>query len=83
MRTNLKVGFNLDEVNIAKGLAELKACGYDSPHTEMVLEHALVRWGKGEEAQAQKGAIDHTFHGVNLISWTRILAAAIAPKDKP
>lgn len=71
-------GYNVDRIDVAAGLRELKECGYDDPHTDMVVEHALQRWARGEEAAAQKGAIDKAFHGINLTSWVRVLAAARA-----
>lgn len=72
------VGYNVDRIDVAAGLRELKACGYASPETDMVIEHALMRWARGEEAAAVKGAIDRTFHGINLTCWLRVLAAAMA-----
>lgn len=71
-------GHNVDRVNVAAGLRELQACGYSDPKTQMVIEYALLRWARGEEAQAQKGAIDRTFHGINLTCWIRVIAAARA-----
>ena len=44
----------------------------------MVIEYALMRWARGEEDQAQKGAIDRAFHGIHLTCWLRVLAAAMA-----
>jgi hypothetical protein len=71
-------GYNVDRINVAAGLRELKACGYEEPETVMVIEHALMRWARGEEAAAQRGAIDRSFHGINLTCWIRVLAAAMA-----
>lgn len=71
-------GYNVDKIDVAAGLRELRACGYDEPHTTMVIEYALTRWARGEEAAAQKGAIDRSFHGINLTCWLRVLAAAMA-----
>lgn len=71
-------GYDVDRVNIAAGLRELKSCGYEEPKTVMVIEYALVRWAHGEEEQAQRGAIDRTFHGISLTCWYRVLAAAMA-----
>jgi len=76
--SQLVTGVNKDALNIKAGLQELTRCGYDDPKTIMVIEYALARWSRGEETQAHKGAIDASFHGVNLISWTRVLAAAMA-----
>ncbi len=71
-------GYNVDRINVAAGLRELKACGYTEITTVMVIEHALMRWARGEEEQAQKGAIDRSFHGINLTCWLRVLSAAMA-----
>lgn len=71
-------GHNVDALNVAAGLRELKAIGYDEPHTVMVIEYALQRWARGEEEQAQRGAIDRSFHGIDLTCWLRVLAAAMA-----
>ncbi len=78
MRTGLIPGHNVDLVDVDAGLRELTACGYDSPETKMVIEYALMRWGRGEEEQAQRGAIDPRFHGIALTCWYRVLAAARA-----
>lgn len=73
-------GVNLDRIDVAAGLRELVACGY--PETEgqrhMVIQYALQRWAKGEEHAAERGAIDETFHGIPLLCWRRVLAAARA-----
>lgn len=71
-------GHNVDKINVSAGLRELKTCGYEAPRTVMVIEHALLRWARGEEEQAQRGAIDGSFHGINLTCWLRVLAAARA-----
>lgn len=71
-------GYNVDRINVAAGLRELRACGYNEPKTTMVIEYALVRWARGEEEQAQRGAIDRSLHGINLTCWFRVLAAAMA-----
>lgn len=78
MRPGLIPGHNVDVLDIDAGLLELEACGYREFHTRMVIEHALVCWARGEEASAQRGAIDQSFHGIDLTSWTRVLAAARA-----
>jgi len=75
-------GHNVDKVDVAAGLRELKECGYDDPKTVMVIEYALMRWARGEEAAAQKGAIDRSFHGINLTCWIRVIAAARAHADQ-
>lgn len=74
----LEPGRNVDRIDVEAGLRELAACGYDDPRTVMVIDYALTRWKRGEEAQAQRGAIDKSFHGIDLTSWTRVLAAALA-----
>lgn len=78
MRTGLKTGVNVDALDIGAGLRELTACGYQESNTRMVIEHALMRWARGEEAQAERGAIDKSFHGISLTCWYRVLAAAMA-----
>lgn len=80
MRTGLVVGVNVDPINVGEGIAELVRCGYPVTECErhMVIEHALMRWARGEEAQALRGAIDKDFHGIDLTSWLRVLAAAMA-----
>jgi hypothetical protein len=42
---------------------------------------ALMRWARGEEEAAQCGAIDRSFHGINLTCWLMALAAAMAYAD--
>ena len=71
-------GHDIDRIDVAAGLRELKACGYSEPETIMVIEYALMRWARGEEEAAQRGAIDRSFHGINLTCWLRVLAAAQA-----
>ena len=71
-------GHDVDAIDVAAGLRELRTCGYTEPKTVMVIEHALLRWARGEEEQAQRGAIDRGFHGINLTCWLRVLAAARA-----
>jgi hypothetical protein len=71
-------GYNVDRIDVKAGLNELTACGYDEPETIMVIEYALMRWARGEEQDAQRGAIDRAFHGINLTCWLRVLAAARA-----
>ena len=75
----LVAGVNKDALDIAAGMRELAACGYtDCAETEMVIQYALQRWARGEEAQAERGAIDGSFHGIDFTSWRRVLAAAMA-----
>lgn len=81
MRQGLIPGHNVDRIDIAAGLRELRACGYTDERTVMVIDYALARWARGEEEQAQRGAIDPNFYGINLTSWTRVLAAARAAAE--
>lgn len=78
MRTGLVTGHNVDPVDVAAGMRELTACGYDEPETRMVIQYALMRWARGEEEQAERGAIDKSFHGIEMTCWRRVLAAAVA-----
>jgi len=72
-------GYNVDLINVKAGLKELVACGYDDDARRfMVIEHALMRWQRGEEEAAERGAIDRAFHGIDFTSWRRVLAAAMA-----
>lgn len=79
-------GVNVDRVNVAAGIRELERCGCnDDWRTREVITYALHRWAKGEEAAAERGAIDQTFHGVSLTVWRRVLAASVAaaPQGAP
>lgn len=71
-------GHDVDRIDVAAGLRELKVIGYDEPRTVMVIQYALMRWARGEEEAAQRGAIDRSFHGIDLTCWVRVLAAARA-----
>lgn len=71
-------GHNVDRIDVAAGIRQLFECGWHDGHTHMVIEHALMRWARGEEEAAQRGAIDQSFHGIDLTSWLRVLAAARA-----
>lgn len=75
-------GYNVDRIDVAAGLRELTTCGYDDPRTVMVIKYALQRWALGEEDAAQRGAIDRSFHGVNLTCWFRVLSAARAHAEQ-
>lgn len=80
MRPGLILGHNVDKLDVASGMRELIECGYPVTEVErhMVIEYALTRWARGEEEAALRGAIDPTFHGIDLTSWVRVLAAAMA-----
>lgn len=72
-------GHNVDRIDVGAGLAELAKIGYDDDQrTQMVIELSLQLWARGEEAAAQKKAIDTSWYGIDLTSWTRVLAAARA-----
>lgn len=71
-------GRNVDKIHIGSGLKELRKFCEPSLETEMVIEHALMRHARGEEAAAERGAIDPNFHGIDFTGWRRVLAAAIA-----
>jgi hypothetical protein len=70
-------------------MRELSACGWPATddganiETRVVIDYALRRWARGEEAAAQHAAIDGSFHGIDLTSWTRVLAAAMANSKPP
>lgn len=81
MRHNLVPGRNVDLVDVQAGLRELEVMGYTDPYTVEVIRYALRRWTRGEEEQAQRGAIDRSFHGIELTSWMRVLAAARAAAE--
>ena len=80
MRASLTPGVNVDLIDVAAGMRELVACGYPTSEIERhyVIQHALMRWARGEEESAQRGAIDKSFHGIDLTSWIRVLCAARA-----
>ena len=66
MKTALIAGVNVD---IDAGMRELSACGWPATddgvniETRTVIDYALRRWARGEEAAAQRAAIDLSFHG--------------------
>ena len=74
-------GVNVDRINVEAGMSELSACGYDDQSTAMVIGYALNLWRRGEEALAQRTAIDQAHHGVDLTSWSRVLARARAAAE--
>ena len=75
-------GHDVDRVDVAAGIAELKEMGFTEPETLMVIQHALMRWARGEEEAAKRGAIDKTFHGISFTCWLRVLAAARASAEE-
>lgn len=76
-------GVNIDRIDIEAGMRELVKCGYPGTETErhMVVQYALQRWERGEEDEAQRGAIDQSFYGIDLSSWVRVLSAARASAE--
>lgn len=81
MRHNLIPGHNVDRIDVAAGLRELSAADFSDPYTTEVIEHALMRWMRGEEEQAERGATDRSFYGIDITSWRRVLAAARAAAE--
>ena len=87
MRTELVPGKNVDRIDIDAGMCELSAAGWPRDdegtniNTRVVILYALQRWARGEEEAAQRGAIDKSFHGIDLGSWVRVLAAARAAAE--
>lgn len=77
-------GVNVDRIDVAAGLRQLVACGYPETMTEthMVIQYALIRWSKGEEEAAARGAIDKRFYGIDLTSWYMVVAAARVAGDR-
>lgn len=71
-------GHNVDAVDVDAGMAELDEIGVFTTETRTVITYALQRHARGEEAAAQRSAIDTTFHGIDLTGWYRVLAAARA-----
>lgn len=83
MRTELIPGRNVDRLDIGAGLLELTECGYNDHETNMIIEYALIRWMRGEEDAAERGAVDHNFFGVSITVWRRVLSAAMAAAQVP
>lgn len=80
----LTPGVNVDKLDIAAGMRELRACGFEqSFRRDSVITYALQRWARGEEAAADVGATDKSFHGIDMTSWRRVLAAAMAAAQEP
>jgi hypothetical protein len=84
MRPGLVPGFNVDKLDIAAGMRELSDIGWPNTEdganieTRAVIHYALLRWARGEEDAAERGAIDKSFHGIPFTCWRRVLAAAMA-----
>ena len=73
----------MDRLDIGAGLRELTECGHNESETKMVIEHALMRWVRGEEDAAERGAVDRNFHGISMTVWRRVLAASMAAVPRP
>ncbi|WP_323016418.1 hypothetical protein [Castellaniella sp.] len=71
----------MDRIDVQAGTNELTACGYTDPCTVEVIRYALMRWARGEEEQAERGAIDESFHGIPFTCWRRVLAAAMSATE--
>ena len=73
----LTPGVNVDPVNVAAGLRRLTILGYDSANAHMEVEYNLMRWARGEEAQADHSMAD-SLSGVSYTDWRVCLTSAIA-----
>jgi hypothetical protein len=74
VRPGLVPGVNTDLVDVGEGCDRASLLGYDSAEFQMVVEYALMRHRRGEEAGAEATALSH---GIDLTSWKVILSAAI------
>ncbi|PLC06357.1 hypothetical protein CY658_04810 [Variovorax sp. RO1] len=79
----LTPGVNVDRIDVAAGMRALVECGYPTTEVERhyAIQHALMRWARGEEEQAVRGAIDRSFYGIDLTSWLRVLACSRAAAE--
>lgn len=75
MRPGLIPGLNVDLVDVAAGVEHAKTLGYTSSLDRMVVEYALMRHQRGEEAGAESTWCSYFPH--DLTSWKAILATAI------
>ena len=67
---------NVDKVNVAAGIDAGTELGFDSATDEMVVQYALLRWARGEEAGAEATFLRYFPH--DLTAWRMIIAAAVA-----
>ncbi len=51
-------GHNVDCIDVAAGISELKICGYTETKTVMVIEFALMRWARGELGGERAGRLE-------------------------
>lgn len=80
MRPGLVPGVHLDRVDLAAGLHMADRLGYGAATAQMVVEYALMRHRRGEEAGAESTWLSH--FPQDLTSWKAILAQAIAQAVK-
>lgn len=71
-------GYNLDRIDVAAGMAQARAFGYDDPESQMVVEYALIRHARGEEDGAERTALSG---GIDFTTWRVCLAAARATAE--
>lgn len=75
MRPGLVPGRNVDKVDVPAGMAKAGELGYHLATELMVIEYALMRWKRGEEAGAEQTIISYE---IDYTAWRVILAAAVA-----
>lgn len=78
MRPGLVVGHNVDRVDVAAGMRQAAAFGYDDAASQMVMEYALMRHARAEEEGAERTALSG---GIDFTSWRVCLAAARATAE--
>lgn len=77
--SKLTPGVNVDPVDVAAGLRKLDQLGWPratEPNAHMEVEYNLMRWARGEEAEADR-SMSKSLSGVDYTSWRIILATAI------
>jgi hypothetical protein len=74
-------GVNVDPIDVSAGLQMAATIGYSDWQAQMVAEHALLRWKRGEETSGQRLWLSE--YPNDLTSWTMILAAAQAGATNP
>ncbi len=79
MRPGLVPGHTVDRVDVAAGMEFAAKLGYNGPTAQMIVEYALMRHARGEEAGAQRTWL--SYFPRDLTSWTAILARAITAAD--
>lgn len=80
MRSSLIPGVNVDRVDIGSGLMMAEKLGYGDPTSQMVIEYALKRHQRGEEAGAERTWLAEFPR--DLTSWKAILAHAISTANQ-